>query len=596
MPEDSGKKDFISDFLNSVKTGLGLIEDIWIDREVKKKDSSGGVYNQAESLSGNSIETITELLEDDLRYCFEETKFVFRIIAAEPGSGKTTILDYLLEKINANQNTTNNRNKAIKISINDVLEIPSKEKFNFNVIFYLYLISHTLKEILKESNELKFRNVAKEYLKNILPKEHYDKIKSQADNSEDEEQLVQNIWEALQTFQKPVSQIFLKIVDHFSKNNCGLFFLIDELDSLHGLPREAKETVNLLRNLINAIYGYHSYKGKLAAGIYISGISDDVQNLIDKEDALKSRVNPGRVRLVAGTKSECDQIQEKIKNRLMQAYQGCQKFENFRSEIEKISLKRNEDYKDLRGFCQKYAGAVLEIHQKYFQYFDKGFNQFEKKAREELEKLCCKKWQSRLGSSPRVKPSSIDYHNHDNWKRLSGKSGYELRVAQTTTKIETHNFDCYAELLHNDCVVAKAFGEAKNYELLTKNFTVFKNWLNDVQFDNQKEIPDLAYLFAPACPELLKMKIKNSEIELILLDKEENLTPTPEPATPTNLPESPFSQADLARRFKVAAPTIGYHKKKKRNDFALWSQNRDPQGISWSFCQETQKFYPQNRP
>lgn len=93
-------------------------------------------------------------------------------------------------------------------------------------------------------------------------------------------------------------------------------------------------------------------------------------------------------------------------------------------------------------------------------------------------------------------------------------------MAQTTTHLAGHNFDSYAELRHNGEVIAKAFGEAKNYELLTEHFKTFRDWLEDCGFQPNRDIPDLAFLFAPTCPELLRLKIANSEIEWQMLPRE----------------------------------------------------------------------------
>ena len=205
---------------------------------------------------------------------------------------------------------------------------------------------------------------------------------------------------------------------------------------------------------------------------------------------------------------------------LYSAYQGYKDFAEFKKEVQSIDLKAGTDFNSLREFCQRYGSQVLEVHQRYFKHHDKSFNQFEFQSRAKLEELCIQQWSQKLGNAPSPITGPFNHQGHQQWKRFSGKQGYELIVAQTTTNLGSHNFDCYAELRHNGEVIAKAFGEAKNYDLLTSHFTTFRDWLADVRFDGKKSIPDLAYLFAPGCPNLLELKIKNTEIEFHLLPKE----------------------------------------------------------------------------
>ena len=85
-----------------------------------------------------------------------------------------------------------------------------------------------------------------------------------------------------------------------------------------------------------------------------------------------------------------------------------------------------------------------------------------------------------------------------------------------------HAFDCYVELLHNNIPVARAFGEAKNYELLSSHFNTFKQWLDDVNFKpftSDGIPPDLAFMIAPSCSPLLQRKLELRNIRFIQSDK-----------------------------------------------------------------------------
>jgi hypothetical protein len=166
---------------------------------------------------------------------------------------------------------------------------------------------------------------------------------------------------------------------------------------------------------------------------------------------------------------------------------------------------------NLRYFCQEYAGAVLKIHETYFEEAPEQV--FEGNARELVEAKCKQKWASFLN-----------------------KTAYTLDVKQTTAVLEGHAFDCYVELRHNGNCVARAFGEAKNYELLSGHLETFKQWLEDVKFkpsNSDGNPPDLAFMIGPSCPPLLQRKLELTKIEFIKADKVIALTPT---ATTTQTP------------------------------------------------------------
>ena len=55
---------------------------------------------------------------------------------------------------------------------------------------------------------------------------------------------------------------------------------------------------------------------------------------------------------------------------------------------------------------------------------------------------------------------------------------------------------------------------------------------------------------------------------------------------------SELIQAELASRLDVNASTVS--KRKSDDDFAEWSQSRDPDGIAWKYSPETKMFIPQD--
>jgi len=80
-------------------------------------------------------------------------------------------------------------------------------------------------------------------------------------------------------------------------------------------------------------------------------------------------------------------------------------------------------------------------------------------------------------------------------------------------------------------------------------------------------------------------------------DERENISPSPPPENiKSDLGEViatsdlTFNQADLAKRLEVHSSTIG--KRKLDDNFAVWSQTRDPDGIPWQYIEDTKLFIP----
>ena len=144
MPEDAGKKQFIRDFLENVKSGQGLVEDIRIERIIKQPGTEG-LSSMARSLSGREISNITQMLEDDLKHCFEDGFFTFRVISALVGSGKTSFLTYLYELISI-ENKYKNNSVTIRFKISDLLNTPEEQ--NFGSTLYCHILASTFWQLL----------------------------------------------------------------------------------------------------------------------------------------------------------------------------------------------------------------------------------------------------------------------------------------------------------------------------------------------------------------------------------------------------------------------------------------------------------------
>lgn len=56
----------------------------------------------------------------------------------------------------------------------------------------------------------------------------------------------------------------------------------------------------------------------------------------------------------------------------------------------------------------------------------------------------------------------------------------------------------------------------------------------------------------------------------------------------------PLSQVQLARRLNLSPATI--RRRKNEVNFSEWSKNKDPQGISWIYSEQSQRFYPEHPP
>jgi hypothetical protein len=534
MSEDSGKKSHVRDFLRRVSRGLGLVEDIWIDRAVKKPGSDGN-FNEANSLSCREISSISSLLKDDLRCIFEDSSFVFRFIAASPGSGKTATIEYFQKLIETDISHANH-SVVINFSLNEMLSI--LENNEFGVKFYSHILVQTFWRLIgSKSSQLspELIDISNKFLEEVFGRSELAQLTS---SSNSPLKFTTTFTDYLNKHRGSLRDFFFYVIDYFSQRcpQASFIYLIDELDALQSRPNYTNDARSIIRDLFNK----SANLSKIRLLVYMVGRADDVNSFINEEQdsALYSRVHLSVINLVKFRVDECDQIRKKLEETFAGAYSGFKGYEQARKEIASIALTPGKDYSTLREFCQKIASEFIKIHDKYF--LEESFNQFERNARSRLKSESMKMWKDYLGENcTAVGSFKLDHCGHDKWEKIKGKGGYELVVSQTTTVIKNHAVDCYAELWHNEHVVAKAYGEAKNYNLIKEHIDTFHEWLNDFEFYRQstKTPRNLAFFIAPGCSDLQRRKI---ELKYITFIEEQKIIESPtigndEPNSPVNI-------------------------------------------------------------
>ncbi|MDZ7968758.1 MAG: hypothetical protein RM368_28035 [Nostoc sp. DedSLP03] len=484
MPEDAGKKRYIKSFLQQVTSGAGFIEDIRIERVIRQPGSDGE-GSTSRSLSGRQIANITQLLEDDLRHTFDDGFFTFRFVAALVGSGKTSLLTYLNE-LTKTKSTFLNHSIVVQFQLSD---IPFSPDFRTN--FYCHILADTFCELLHNQNLLNsVRVVAEKILGDYLETNKVSQLKT-----------TKAVMPFRSKFKKYITknpggleEFFFDVIYQVSQVDprFSFVYLGDELDALADFPKEIQETRLAVKQLIRRAFQVFSSKIRLL--MYLVGTSDNVGSFIAEDSAFQSLIGDSIINLNKGYSNEFEIIREKIDNRIKGAYSGYKNFAQAWQEIKNISISSTNT---LREFCRNYGNAILEIHEKYFQEAPEQV--FEGDARNLVEAECKQQWASFLS-----------------------RTAYTLSNVSTTTVIAGHAFDCYVELLHNGITVARAFGEAKNYEMLSSHFNTFTQWLNDVRFNssNSDGTPtDLAFMIAPSCPPLLQRKLDLRNIHFIQSNK-----------------------------------------------------------------------------
>lgn len=483
MPEDAGKKRFIKDFLQQVKSGAGFVENIWIERVVRHPGSDGE-GSTARSLSGRQISNITQMLEDDLRHTFDEGFFTFRFVAALVGSGKTSLLTYLYELTKTKSNYQNHA-VVVQFQLSDISIGGSNQSFKDKL--YYHIIADTFWQLLHNQNlSVSVRNVAECILSEFLENPQFAQLKAAIKlmpfRNKFKNYIVENV-DGLEEF-------FFYVISEISAVDpkFSFVYLIDELDALEKFDNEIQETRLLFKELIRR--AFQKFNSKIRLLIYLVGTSGNVGSFIAEDSVIKSLVGDLVINLNKGYSNEFDLIKANIYERIEGAYKGYKDFDQAWQEIQNIPFNPANT---LREFCQEYASAVLEIHERYFSEAPEQV--FEGDARKLVEAECRQQWASYLS-----------------------KAEYNLLLVSTTTVLAGHAFDCYIELLHNGDLVARAFGEAKNYELLSGHLQTFEQWLNDVKFKPftcDRTPPDLAFMIAPACPSLLQRKLELKKIKFI---------------------------------------------------------------------------------
>ncbi|NJL87064.1 MAG: hypothetical protein HC886_15545 [Leptolyngbyaceae cyanobacterium SM1_1_3] len=474
MPEDAGKKKFIKDFLQRVKAGEGLIEDIWIERAIRAPGSDGE-GSTAQTLSGRKISNLTELLEDDLRHSFDDGYFTFRFVAALVGSGKTSLLTYLHE-LTRTKSAYQRFSVVSRFQLSDLLTTGGNQ--SFSVKLYSYVLAQTFWDLLHNSEstiQTTARNILSDYLEQaevhqLVGASKFPPFLSKFSNYFGKSQVV-------------FEDFFFETIEEIHKKEPRFTFayLIDELDSLQNFPSQLQETRSLIKALIKKVAQRFSSKIRLL--IYLVGTSENVGSFIAEDSVIESLVGHQVINLSSGYGNEFGMIKNKIDSRIEKAFGGYKNFDTAWQEIQNIPLNPAQN---LRRFCQAHAAAVLEIYERYFT--EEPEKSFEGNARD-LVKVQCEQ----------------------HWKNYLNQKAYSLSPVSTTKVLSGHAFDCYVELIHNGSPAARGFGEAKNYELLSSHLETFGQWLNDVGFkpSTADGTPsDLAFMIAPTCPSLLQRKLE----------------------------------------------------------------------------------------
>ncbi len=498
MPEDAGKKRYIRDFLQQVKSGTGFVDDIRIERVIRLPGSEGE-GSTAKSLSGRKISNLTQLLEDDLIRTFDDGYFTFRFVAALVGSGKTSLLTYLHE-LAKTQPTYQNHSVVVEFQLSDLsMENGFKEKL------YSHILAHTFYQLLHTSNvSPSVKNIAEQVLSDYLDNNQLPQLNA-----------AQNLMPFRNKFKRYIADSVDSLEEFFFYTiskvsavdpNFSFVYLTDELDALGDFPNQIKETRLLFKQLIRRALG-QEFGSRIRLLIYLVGTSNNVESFIAEDSVMESLLGDSVINLHRGYTNEFELIRKKIDERIEGAYKGYQNFGQAWQEIQDIPLN---PVNTLREFCQHYAGAVLEIHEKYFQEAPEQV--FEGNSRQLVESECRQHWASYLK-----------------------QKSYTLSAVSTTTLINGCAFDCYVELLHNNTCAARAFGEAKNYELLSDHLKKFNQWLENANFKPDGTPGDISFMIAPSCPRLLQRKLELKNIQFIKSDK---IIPRPIPTpTPTLIPK-----------------------------------------------------------
>jgi hypothetical protein len=291
MAEDAGKKKFIKNFLHRVTAGEGLIDDILIERIIRLPGSVGE-GSTAKSLSGRTINTITELLEDDLRHSFDDGYFTFRFVAALVGSGKTSLLTYL-EDLTKTRTTYKKLSIVNRFQLSELLSVPGDECFSIKL--YSRILAQTFWELLNHENNL-IKDTAKSILDEYLEQNEVVQLIAIKKFPPFYSRFTTYLLKANTAFEL----FFFEVIDEISKIS-PLFtfcYLIDELDSLQNFPDELQETRSLIKGLIKKVS--EKFESKIRLLIYLVGTSDNVGKFIAEDSVIESLIGNQVINLSKG--------------------------------------------------------------------------------------------------------------------------------------------------------------------------------------------------------------------------------------------------------------------------------------------------------
>ncbi|MGB3492913.1 MAG: TIR domain-containing protein [Elainellaceae cyanobacterium] len=498
MPDPLSNSNFVESFLSKVASGRDFSQDIWIEREVKRQ-GEGGEVTKANSSSykivGKQIRNITDLLQDDIDYCFSNGRSVFRFITAIAGSGKTTLLSYFKELIELEDN---NLRRSIVVQFELPTKLKASKSFqDFHGKFYSYILARTIWEILHDE-EIKI--VGEFFLRELVQNDSYNQL-VQAKNFGIG--FLSKFIASIKSIDVDLQDVFLSVINDVSKRSSrhAFVYLIDELDdAIREDPLQSQQMRAALKSLVNRVSS-EDYDEGVRLLMYMAGTSDILSNFINSESASERRFTTFSIALGSGLKDEFRKIREKIDQRIEGAYQTCEGFDEASHKIQdiddKLKSKIHENMRVLGNYCRDYASSVLEVYGEYFS--DKPENHFggtAKQFKDLIETLC-----------------------RANWEGYLDPPNYEISFEKINNNSDEHIFNCYASLLKDGEVVASAYGGARNYELLNNYVDKFIQLLKDSSYKadtDEGSHSDIAFIISPVdCSLFLKKKIKRYKINFI---------------------------------------------------------------------------------
>lgn len=339
MPESAGKKRYIKEVLQQVKSGTGFVEDIRIERLIRSPGTDGE-GSTARSLSKRQISTITQLLEDDISHTFDEGFFTFRFVAALVGSGKTSLLTYLNELIKTKP-TYKNHSVVVQFQLSDI-----NLGDNFLAKLYCHLLADTFWVLLHNPNlSDSVRGIAEKILGDFLDSPQLAQLQTARSQMLFCNKFKKYITDSVDRFE----QFFFYVISEVSAVDprFSFVYLVDELDALANFPNEIQKTRLLFKQLVRR--AFQDFNSKIRLLVYLVGTSDNVISFIAEDSVIQSLVSDLVINLNKGYSNEFEIIRNKIDNRLKGAYSGYKNFAQAWQELKSISVNPTNT---LREFCQ----------------------------------------------------------------------------------------------------------------------------------------------------------------------------------------------------------------------------------------------------